>query len=418
MAGANIAGIFHTNGWIFSGWDSNFLFFASNALVNGSLTMTKVTASRPAYINANGQITNASGTPDGTKFMRDDGVLATPTGTGTGNVSSNSSGGITAIGTSTNKNNTYFEADAYISNKLYMSDSVLGGNLQTLASFGGYAALGGYPAEGAIVGSLLNGPGNKYITWNGTGFIPPSGNVGNLGSSASGASWNTLYVTSIVARGNSTIGTPAAGSIFTGVDSAGLAGWSNQVSATAGGTNTIGSTAFISDAGGNRTNSYTMIAADDGNTKVKIWTTADGNLHSSASPPWQMLKEAEYATLSGQTVKTGIDGKATGATPIFTNTYGKDFVVESIIVRPTTVTGLAVPSTLSIGKTASSYVDVITATTLTGLTAITGVAPLSPILGSSVLASNDVLNVNISGGATATSYTLSVYVFGRYLNTP
>ena len=42
------------------------------------LTLPTLTASRPAILNASGNLTNATGTPDGTKFLRDDGTLAVP----------------------------------------------------------------------------------------------------------------------------------------------------------------------------------------------------------------------------------------------------------------------------------------------------------------------------------------------------
>lgn len=46
----------------------------TNTTIKG-LTLKNITASRPAILNANGTITNATGTPDGTKFLRDDGTL-------------------------------------------------------------------------------------------------------------------------------------------------------------------------------------------------------------------------------------------------------------------------------------------------------------------------------------------------------
>lgn len=46
----------------------------TNTTIKG-LTLKNTTASRPAYLNANGTVTNATGTPDGTKFLRDDGTL-------------------------------------------------------------------------------------------------------------------------------------------------------------------------------------------------------------------------------------------------------------------------------------------------------------------------------------------------------
>ncbi len=51
----------------------------TNTTLRG-LTLPSLTASRPPYINASGNLTNATGTPDGTKFLRDDGVLAVPAG--------------------------------------------------------------------------------------------------------------------------------------------------------------------------------------------------------------------------------------------------------------------------------------------------------------------------------------------------
>jgi hypothetical protein len=47
--------------------------------------IANATASRPLYLASDGTVTNASGTPDGTKFMRDDGVLVA---TGSGSVTS------------------------------------------------------------------------------------------------------------------------------------------------------------------------------------------------------------------------------------------------------------------------------------------------------------------------------------------
>lgn len=44
------------------------------------ITLPTLTASRPAIIDASGSLTNATGTPDGTKFLRDDGTLAVPAG--------------------------------------------------------------------------------------------------------------------------------------------------------------------------------------------------------------------------------------------------------------------------------------------------------------------------------------------------
>lgn len=55
-------------------WSAGWFFDLHSA----NLVVDNVTPSRPAFINSAGTVTNASGVPDGTKFMRDDGVLAVP----------------------------------------------------------------------------------------------------------------------------------------------------------------------------------------------------------------------------------------------------------------------------------------------------------------------------------------------------
>jgi hypothetical protein len=49
-----------------------------------NVTLYSATASRAAVIDANNHLTNAAGTPDGTKFLRDDNTYAVPPGTGAG----------------------------------------------------------------------------------------------------------------------------------------------------------------------------------------------------------------------------------------------------------------------------------------------------------------------------------------------
>ena len=45
----------------------------------GGVNFSSLTPSRPLILNSSGDVTNAVGTPDGTKFLRDDGTLAVPT---------------------------------------------------------------------------------------------------------------------------------------------------------------------------------------------------------------------------------------------------------------------------------------------------------------------------------------------------
>lgn len=56
---------------------------SANASFDGTITNGALTASRPVITDANKKLSSATGTPDGTKFLRDDGTLAVPPGLGT-----------------------------------------------------------------------------------------------------------------------------------------------------------------------------------------------------------------------------------------------------------------------------------------------------------------------------------------------
>lgn len=80
-----------------------------------NLVALDAVANRPAFLSADGSVTNASGTPDGTKFVRDDGVLAVPSGDGVGIATNNGTGfnttfyGQTNVGSITFTNGTRFD---------------------------------------------------------------------------------------------------------------------------------------------------------------------------------------------------------------------------------------------------------------------------------------------------------------------
>lgn len=63
-----------------NGFGTNTTIVTGISLAATNIIPLNATATRPAFIGPGGSITNASGTPDGTKFVRDDGVLAVPTG--------------------------------------------------------------------------------------------------------------------------------------------------------------------------------------------------------------------------------------------------------------------------------------------------------------------------------------------------
>lgn len=160
------------------------------------------------------------------------------------------------------------------------------------------------------------------------------------------------------------------------------------------------------------TNSIVMTDTN-GTTTTRIYSQS-GTLYSSASPPQRTVSVDEYSVISGTTT-TLIDGKTTGATTLYTVPTGRQFILQHAYVIPTTVTSLTTPSTVSIGKTSSTYIDVIAATALTGLVGANTSINLAPITGASVLQAGDVLKVNVSVAAIGTAYTFSVVVTGILL---
>lgn len=62
------------------GMSTNITIVTGKSVAATNVIPLRATANRPAFISSDGAVTNASGTPDGTKFVRDDGVLAVPSG--------------------------------------------------------------------------------------------------------------------------------------------------------------------------------------------------------------------------------------------------------------------------------------------------------------------------------------------------
>lgn len=160
------------------------------------------------------------------------------------------------------------------------------------------------------------------------------------------------------------------------------------------------------------TQGCSILLDDVDGTGVTKFYANNGTLFSSQSPSQRTVGSDEWEVMSGSMVVTGIDGKTTGTTTLYTVPADKQLVVERVIVIPTMVADVVAPPTVSVGKTASSYLDVIDTIALTGLTE-TGLSTiLSPIAGASVLGAGDSLVLNISAGATATSYTFKAIVIG------
>lgn len=111
---------------------------------------------------------------------------------------------------------------------------------------------------------------------------------------------------------------------------------------------------------------------------------------------------------------SGVDLKVTGPTSLYTVPTGKTLYVTEIIVDITAASGFAVAATARIGKSAA-YTEWLAATALTGLNGVGKFLQLSKTalgLVHQTFTANEVLAVDLTVGATATTLTGRFYVFG------
>lgn len=120
---------------------------------------------------------------------------------------------------------------------------------------------------------------------------------------------------------------------------------------------------------------------------------------------------------------TGVDLKTTGQTTLFTVpntpvTTGKKFIVTDILVRVDTANTVTVAPIIRVGKSAG-YTEYITTATLTGLDAVGEYKYLSEYMtGADVHTQfdlGDVIKLDVTTGATATTLTADFYLFGIFI---
>jgi hypothetical protein len=115
--------------------------------------------------------------------------------------------------------------------------------------------------------------------------------------------------------------------------------------------------------------------------------------------------------------KAGIDGKTIAnhnLSPVMDS--GRKSVVTHMVVRTTAATAVTVAAQCSLGVVIGSYTDIVGTTTLTGLTAIDKVTVVDSKAAASVVPGGGNIVFRISTGATATTLTLTVDVFGYYID--
>lgn len=111
---------------------------------------------------------------------------------------------------------------------------------------------------------------------------------------------------------------------------------------------------------------------------------------------------------------TGIDGKTTGAIKIGTTSNIGRFVPLFVNVEGTNISGFVTVASFSVGTNGASYNNILTITAMTGVNASNIILQTNATaLISSLPASTDVY-INVTTGATATTYTLRASVIGFY----
>lgn len=113
---------------------------------------------------------------------------------------------------------------------------------------------------------------------------------------------------------------------------------------------------------------------------------------------------------------TGINAKNTGTTTIYTTENGtRNFYPSRIRFICTAGTLITIVPTISIGTNASSYNNILAATSLTGLTsASNSISYNVDALVIPVIAANTAIIANVTVGSTATTMTIEVHIFGDY----
>jgi len=113
----------------------------------------------------------------------------------------------------------------------------------------------------------------------------------------------------------------------------------------------------------------------------------------------------------------GIDAMQTGLTTLYTVPLNKQLVITSIVVRCTEATDVTGEASVSIGANNPDYNDWLGAYYLADLKDIAQNLIYHPnnLIIKSIYQADDVLKINITEGATGTSQTLAVDLFGYFL---
>lgn len=149
-------------------------------------------------------------------------------------------------------------------------------------------------------------------------------------------------------------------------------------------------------------------------------TPSSGTFTFVTAPPTGSIIQTAYTKSSTTTgfaitplaTVTGINGKSTGTTALYTVPSGKTAYVTNIIISSSSATAITVGPTASAGYVSSAYADLYASATMTALQAAgTAFGWTSTGMFETIPAAS-VIYLNITTGSTGTSQTLSADVVG------
>lgn len=115
-------------------------------------------------------------------------------------------------------------------------------------------------------------------------------------------------------------------------------------------------------------------------------------------------------------IMDNIDAKTTGETTIYTVPSGKRLVITNVFIIPETITAFSSIFALSIGTNSSNYDNLFEIKSMLGLDTVSKFWQFNNLSGLSVInEASDIIKCKITTGATATTYTIKVLLFGYFL---
>lgn len=114
---------------------------------------------------------------------------------------------------------------------------------------------------------------------------------------------------------------------------------------------------------------------------------------------------------------TNISLLSTGVQTLFTtqNLSGQRFVPVHLVFELITVSGFTAVPTLSFGQNGGSFNDILGASALTGVSVANNMIAFNlDLTAISTIANNVAVGINVTVGATSTTYAGNFYVLGFY----